>query len=99
MRHRAAATGVILVVLVGIAAIPGHSADAQSASVQVYFSPEDRPSRALISVLGHAKRQILFAIYDLTSRPIAEALIPAGRRHVDVWGIMDASESRSRGNH
>ncbi len=98
MRHRAAAMGVILVLLVGITGIPGHPADAQSTSVQVYFSPEDRPSRTLISVFDHAQRQILFAIYDLTSRPIADALIQAERRHVDVWGIMDAGESRSRGN-
>jgi len=64
----------------------------------VYFSPEDQPSRTLICVFDHAQRQILFAIYDLTSRPIADALIQAKRRHVDVWGIMDARESRSRGN-
>ena len=73
-------------------------AAAQALSVRVYFSPEDQPSRILIAVFDHAQRQILFAIYDLTNRPIADALIGAARRHIDVWGIMDLSESRSRRN-
>lgn len=55
-----------------------------------YFSPDDHPTKHLISMLDAAKIRIYAAVYMLTDKSIAQALIRAKtERKVDVQIITD----------
>lgn len=62
---------------------------------KVYFSPQGDCQPAVISQINRAQKTIDIAMYDLTSRPIAEEIIRAHRRHVMVRLVLDRSQ-RSR---
>ncbi|MBS0616014.1 MAG: DUF1669 domain-containing protein [Verrucomicrobia bacterium] len=55
----------------------------------VYFSPEDHVEQRLISLIEKEKRSIHVAVYSLTHRRIANALIEAKQRGVEVTVIVD----------
>lgn len=96
MRIRIAAVLAIAALALGGAVASLAHAQAQSQNITAYFSPEDQPGRAVVTVFNNARQQIFFAIYDLTDRSIANALISAARRGVQVWGVMDQGEAHSR---
>src|SRR5271155_3698450 len=90
-------TCILFVLCVANSAPPalGQSATA-TGPVAVYFSPQDRPGDAVVRAFGSAHREILAAIYEFTESQIADALIAAAHRHVDVWLLMDRSVSHDR---
>src|SRR5205085_4340853 len=61
--------------------------------VRVAFSPGGGIEPALLDVIKDAKGEILIAMYNLTSRPLAEALARAKQRGVDVRIILDKQEA------
>ncbi len=63
---------------------------------QSYFSPEDDLRSLLISLIDAEQQQILFAIYTFTEKNIAQALIRATNRGVQVQGVVDRSYGHSR---
>ncbi len=63
-------------------------------SVRVLYSLDRKQNdRALISLIKAARSHIYFAIYEFTLRDVADALVAARRRGVEVRGLMDAGES------
>lgn len=56
---------------------------------EAYFSPDDHPADRLINLINGAKRKIYGAVYMFTDASIAEALIKAKKRGVDVKIIVD----------
>lgn len=62
----------------------------------VYFAPDDHPQKYLISYLKDAKTRIYAAVYMFTDEEIAEALIDAKKRKVDVQIITDQSSVESQ---
>ncbi len=99
MRAVLRSSAIVFVLIVGASAPPvlGQSATA-TGSLSVYFSPQDRPGDAVVRAFTSARREILAAIYEFTETQIADALVAASRRHVDVWLLMDESVSRDRGS-
>lgn len=66
-----------------------------SASVRVLYSLDaKRNDKALISLINRAKGHVYFAIYEFTLSDVADALVAAKRRGVDVEGLIDAAESQ-----
>lgn len=55
----------------------------------VYFSPDDQMEKRLIGFIEEEKESIHVAIYCMTHRGIANALIEAKKRGVDVQVIVD----------
>jgi len=55
----------------------------------VYFSPEDQLDKRLIDEINKENKSICVCIYSFTHRGIAEALIEARRRGVDVEIVVD----------
>ena len=55
----------------------------------VYFSPNDQVEKRLINMIEKEKKSICVAIYCMTHRGIASALIEAKKRGVDVEVIVD----------
>ncbi len=66
----------------------GHAAQVGDHAT-VYFSPEDQVERRLIGFIEKEKESISVAIYCMTHRGIANALVEAKKRGVDVRVIVD----------
>jgi phosphatidylserine/phosphatidylglycerophosphate/cardiolipin synthase-like enzyme len=62
-------------------------------SVQIAFTPWDDVEAMIIGAVGAARRQILVQAYSFSSRPIANALIDAHRRGVDVRVTADREQA------
>ena len=68
---------------------------AVAATTDVYFSPNGGATAALVREVNAAKTDIHVMSYQMTSKPIAEALMAAKERGVAVNVIVDKSQSRS----
>jgi phosphatidylserine/phosphatidylglycerophosphate/cardiolipin synthase-like enzyme len=62
------------------------------AATEVYFSPGDQPTAAVVRELGQVKSNLLVQAYSFTSAPIAKAVVDAHRRGVVVTVILDKSQ-------
>lgn len=72
----------------------------EAAPIEIHFSPHHGAdvgcTVAVDKMIGDAKRTIRMAAYGLTSEPIAEALIAAKTRGVDVQVTVDKSSEEGR---
>ncbi len=68
----------------------------RSSSLDVRFSPKGGCTELIIHTLGQAKNTVHVQAYSFTSRPIAQALVDARRRGVDVEAILDKSQLTGR---
>jgi phosphatidylserine/phosphatidylglycerophosphate/cardiolipin synthase-like enzyme len=59
----------------------------------VRFSPEGGCTAAVVAELAQARQTVLASAYVLTSEPIAQALVAAHRRGVDVQVIVDSRQA------
>lgn len=62
------------------------------ADTKVYFSPNGGCQEAVITEISKARRSIDVAMYDLTSREIAQALVDAKKRGVKVRIVLDNAQ-------
>lgn len=62
-------------------------------TIEVAFTPGDDAGGLIAGAIGKAKRQILVQAFSFTHRRIADALIAAGRRGVDVKVIADPDQA------
>jgi phosphatidylserine/phosphatidylglycerophosphate/cardiolipin synthase-like enzyme len=65
------------------------------ADIQVAFSPGNA-EQTVVQTIESAHRSVHVAAYNFTSRPIAQALIDAHRRGVQVEAVLDKSNARAR---
>ena len=61
--------------------------------VDLAFTPEDAADRMIISAINNSNRQILVQAFSFTHEDIAQALITAKKRGVDVQLIADAEQT------
>lgn len=96
MRRKACVA--ILCVGVLAAALHAHAGDASSppvavqGSLQAAFAPWDNVEELIIDAIDDARKQVLLQAYLLTSKKIANTLIEAQRRGVDVRVLADAEQ-------
>lgn len=64
-------------------------------TVQVAFTPWDNAEAMIVGCIGQAKRQILVQAFSFTSRALANALIAAKRRGVEVQVMADREQTFS----
>jgi phosphatidylserine/phosphatidylglycerophosphate/cardiolipin synthase-like enzyme len=64
------------------------------ASVSVYFSPKGGATDAVLRELKAARREVLVLAYSFSAKPIAEALIAAKTRGVQVDILLDRSNEQ-----
>jgi phosphatidylserine/phosphatidylglycerophosphate/cardiolipin synthase-like enzyme len=57
-------------------------------------SPTDAALRLIEKAIRHARENIVMAAYDLSSTPVAEALLAAERRGVHISIVADQQENR-----
>jgi phosphatidylserine/phosphatidylglycerophosphate/cardiolipin synthase-like enzyme len=66
------------------------------ANYQVFFSPDDKIADELVALIRREKHSIRAAVYCLMHHGIAQALIEAHTRGVDVEVILDPYSVKSR---
>lgn len=79
-----------VLLIAGSAAEPAWAAG----STQVYFSPRGGCTQAIVNAVNQAKTSILVQAYSFTSKPIAEALLQAHQRGVQVRILADKTSRR-----
>ncbi len=70
----------------------------RSVDIQAYFSPGGGCTEALVGKINASGRSIYVQAYSFTSVPIADALIAARDRGVDVQVIVDRSQKTATGS-
>ncbi len=68
---------------------------AAAGTVQYAFTPGDAADAMIIAAIDAARQQILVQAYSFTHRRIADALVRAHRRGVEVGVLVDAEQARS----
>ncbi len=77
--------------------IPAQTVSAPAAnSVRVIYSLDKKQNdQEIIALINAAKSHIYFAMYEFTLKDIADALVAAKKRGVDVEGLVDSTEAAS----
>jgi phosphatidylserine/phosphatidylglycerophosphate/cardiolipin synthase-like enzyme len=88
----------VLLPVAGVCADAPPRAMAANGSVQVAFPPWDNAERLVIEALDAARKEVLVQAFAFTSRGIANALIAARRRGVDVRITADRGQTFSGDN-
>ncbi|MFP3028441.1 MAG: phospholipase D family protein [Wolbachia sp.] len=65
-------------------------------STTVCFTPRENCTNLIIDSVEHAKGSVLVQAYQFTSKPIAQSLIRAKKRGVDIKVILDESQVSSK---
>ena len=91
---RAPAFSAVLLLAAGCAGAAAPPLPA-SGTVQYAFAPGDHADTLIVGAIDDAQRQVLVLAYSFTHRRIADALVRAHRRGVEVAVVMDASEARA----
>ena len=60
-----------------------------SATIEIYYAPEDHPIDRVVGLYAHATRYIYVSVYALTAPSVVKALVEAKHRGVDVRVITD----------
>jgi len=63
---------------------------------QVYFSPKGGCTNAIVKEIDKATLEVLVQAYSFTSKPIAQALVNAKKRAVNVEAILDKSQKTAK---
>jgi phosphatidylserine/phosphatidylglycerophosphate/cardiolipin synthase-like enzyme len=64
--------------------------------VEVYFSPNNGATEAIVREISQARAEIRVQAYSFTSAPIAEALLKAHNRGIKVEVILDKSQKTQK---
>lgn len=85
---------------VAAVAIPAQtvSAPATGTTRVVYSLDQKQNDQEIIALIDAAKTHIYFAIYEFTLKDIADALVAAKKRGVEVRGLVDSGESANSYN-
>lgn len=67
-----------------------------NATYEVIFSPSVQAEQAIIRFIQDAQKSVHVAAYAFTSRPIAQALLDARARGLDVRVVVDKSQAAGK---
>lgn len=104
---RGIAVAILVIASVSLGYVGGSNAEAESVRIPVqsitapapgttriiYSLDQKQNDQELIALINEAEEYIYFAIYTFTLPSIADALVEAKRRGVEVKGLMDSEQS------
>ena len=67
---------------------------AATGTIQYAFTPGDHADEMIIAAIASARQQVLVQAFSFTHRRIADALVRARRRGIDVAVIADHEQAR-----
>jgi phosphatidylserine/phosphatidylglycerophosphate/cardiolipin synthase-like enzyme len=65
--------------------------------VEVLFAPEAEMQERISRAIGAAKKEVVVAMYQFTSEKLADALVRARKRGVDVRVLVDGQQAADGG--
>ncbi len=80
---------VILITSILSFQVNGHAARQETQTIEAHFSPQDNINGKLIQTIKNTKETIYIAVYMITDKTLADELIKAKERGVDVQVITD----------
>ena len=92
MKRRSVIFLLLFVGLAGCQSVGPVRPQAQTPPWTVCFSPRGGCTQLIVDTLANAKSSVLVQAYSFTSEPIAQALVEAHARGVDVEVILDKSQ-------
>ena len=69
---------------------------AGNATIEIAFSPDMGATGLVVKAINEAQKTIRVAAYSFTSKPIAEALMNAHKRGIDVQVVVDKSQAKAK---
>jgi phosphatidylserine/phosphatidylglycerophosphate/cardiolipin synthase-like enzyme len=106
LRTRAILARTFVLTIVALASTitaPAIIPSARAAQIEACFSPrlpgDCDPTATIVRTIDGARRSILVQAYEITSRPIVNALVRAHRRGVGVRAIVDYGQLHDRRYH
>jgi phosphatidylserine/phosphatidylglycerophosphate/cardiolipin synthase-like enzyme len=72
--------------------------DIDSMQVELFFSPDDAVEDRLVQLIADSNQRIQFLAYVFTSDPIADELLAAHQRGVEVQGVVESSQAEMLGS-
>ncbi len=69
------------------------AAPAEGTTRIIYSLDKKQNDQEIIALIDGAKTHIYFAMYEFTLRDIADVLVAAKQRGIDVQGLVDSDES------
>jgi phosphatidylserine/phosphatidylglycerophosphate/cardiolipin synthase-like enzyme len=95
--HYIAALAVAVIAFCALSACTSPPAQGSpTTGIEVNFQPGGGATDAIVHELALAKRTIHVQAYSFTSAPIAQALVDAKRRGVDVEAVLDKSNKTEK---
>jgi phosphatidylserine/phosphatidylglycerophosphate/cardiolipin synthase-like enzyme len=88
-----------IITLIGIDLLTTTFAETQNyqpEKVQVYFSPNGNCTAAIVTAIENTKSSIFVQAYSFTSAPIAQALVNAKKRGIEIFVILDKSQKTEK---
>jgi|SRR5665213_2659688 len=71
---------------------------AEGPTFEYAFSPRQGATALVVKTIQAARKSVRVAAYELTSQPVAAALVSAHDRGVDVEVVVDKSQRKTRGS-
>lgn len=75
---------------------PARTVDHGNSGIEAAFSPDRGAEQLIVKVIDASQRTLRVAAYSFTSKSVAEALLRARRRGVDVQVVLDKSQVSER---
>jgi phosphatidylserine/phosphatidylglycerophosphate/cardiolipin synthase-like enzyme len=79
-----------------LAALPRAAANGEPEAAVAYFAPGGNIEPAVAKLIGEARQEIEIAMYLFTSKPLADAVIRAKARGVNIRLILDGDQKPVR---
>jgi phosphatidylserine/phosphatidylglycerophosphate/cardiolipin synthase-like enzyme len=79
------------------AGTPNREVEIDNVEVENYFAPEDGALSRLVELINGAEESIYFLTYSFTTDELAEAVLSAKARGVEVQGVMDKGQAANAG--
>lgn len=92
MRSRLRGILIVFMCVISFSAQPY----AKELAITDAFSPRQGATELVVSTINKARQSVRVAAYSFTSHPIAEALVEAHQRGVDVEVVLDKSQRKRR---
>lgn len=87
---------LILALALALSGCAAPTAGGRQPSYAAYFSPGGGCTQHIVTAIRSARESVLVQAYSFTSEPIAQALLEASRRGVDVRILVDKSQLKER---
>jgi phosphatidylserine/phosphatidylglycerophosphate/cardiolipin synthase-like enzyme len=76
---------------------PNREVEIDNVRIENYFAPEDGALSRLVELINGAEKSIYFLTYSFTTDELAEAVLLAKARGVEIRGVMDKGQAANAG--